>query len=111
MKNNQDLELGFYEAMIGIYEQAKLELNYRGTRFLQVVSEHGGLKAAKIFLSAKGYSEGFIKLWKKKRLDLSMEAMIVENPKWHCLFTKGELLIAEKRLISLEYKPKIKNYL
>ena len=60
----------------------------------------------KIFLSAKDYSEGFIKLWERGRLDLTMEAMIVENPKWHCLFTKEELLIAEKRLIDLGYKQK-----
>lgn len=106
MKNNLDLELKFHQAMIGIYEQAKSELNYNATRFLQVVNEHGGFKAARIFLGAKDYSEGFIKLWEKGRLDLTMEAMIVENSEWHCLFNKEELSIAEKRLVSLGYKPK-----
>ncbi len=106
MKNNLDLELKFHEAMIEIYEQAKSELNYNATRFLQAVNKHGGFKAAKIFLCAKDYSDGFVKLWERKRLDLTMEAMIIENSKWHCLFTKEELLIAEKRLINLGYKPK-----
>lgn len=106
MKNNLELELKFYEAMIELYEQAKIKLNYNATRFLQLVSEHGGVKAAKILLGSKRLSEGFIKSWEKGRLDLTMEAMIIENPKWYSLFTKKELLIAEKRLIDLGYKPK-----
>ncbi|HBW56539.1 MAG TPA: hypothetical protein DEF27_01560 [Oscillatoriales bacterium UBA8482] len=104
MKNNLELELKFHEAMIEIYEQAKSELKYNATRFLQAVNEHGGLKAAKIFLNTKGFSYGFIELWERGRLDLTMEAMIVKNSKWHGLFTKQELLIAKKRLVDLGYK-------
>ena len=106
MTDQTELELEFHEAMVVIYEQAKSELNYNAIRFLQAVNEHGGLKAAKIFLNAKNKTEGFIKLWELGRLDLSMEAMIVENPKWHCLFTEEELLIAKKALNDLGYQRK-----
>jgi hypothetical protein len=106
MKNNTELELQFHEAMIDLYEQSKSELHYNAIRFLQVVNEHGGVKAAKILLADKNYTEGLIKMWEKGRLDLTMEAMIVENPKWHCLFTKEELSIAKEKLINLDYKQK-----
>jgi hypothetical protein len=41
-----EVERRFDRAMIGIYETAKRELNYSATRFLQMVSEHGGLVTA-----------------------------------------------------------------
>ena len=105
MKN---LKLKFNEAMKDIYKQAKIECGYNATRFLQMVNELGGYKAALRLLYSKDVSEGFIELWKLARLDLTMEAMIYENLIWHDLFNKKELAIARKRLEDLDYKPKIK---
>ncbi len=102
-----NLELKFHEAMIDIYEKAKSECSYNATRFLQMVIKQTGIQAAKMLLHSKGLSEGFIELWKLKRLDLTMEAMIIENSIWHPLFTKEELSIAKKRLEDLRYKLKI----
>jgi len=90
-----------------IYELAKSECSYNATFFLQMVNEMGGYEAAKKLINSKEISEGFIELWKNKRLDLTMEAMICENPKWHKLFSREELKIAKKRLEDLGYKCKI----
>ncbi len=40
------------------------------------------------------------------RLDVTMEALIVENQKWHPLFTEEEIGIAEKRLSDFGYEPR-----
>ena len=98
MDNIKNLELKFHAAMLNIYDRAVLECNYPATRFLDMVHEQGGFDAAKSLLLSKKLSDGFIELWKLKRLDLSMEALIVENLKFHPLFTKLELHTARKRL-------------
>ena len=101
---NRDLKRQFHNVMLSIYERAKSECNYNATRFLQMVNEQGGLKAAKTLLNSPGLSEGLIALWERKRLDISMEATILKEP-WNTLFTKEELEIAKKRLEELGYKP------
>lgn len=83
--------------MLEIYKRAKKECNYHATRFLQMVTERGGLEAAKILIRAKDVSEGFVELWKCERLDLTVEAEIL-NPKWQPLFTDDDRKVAKKRL-------------
>jgi len=95
-KMTTSLENQFHEAMRSIYYRALDECGYKATHFLRLVNERGGLEAAK-FLLHKELSEGFIKLWELGRLDLTMEAMILE-PKWKELFTEEEREIAKKRL-------------
>lgn len=102
MEKPSDLVLAFHERMQQIYEQAKTECNYTATRFLQMVNAEGGLQAAKKLLSAGGYSEGLTHLWEKKRLDISMEATILQKP-WRALFTDEELSVARKKLKELGY--------
>jgi len=98
-----DLELAFHERMIQIYEQAKTECNYPATRFLNMVNSEGGFQAAKKLLSSGGYSEGLTRLWEEKRLDISLEATILQKP-WCDLFTDDELSIARKKLEELGYQ-------
>ena len=45
-----EVERRFHRAMVGIYETAKRELGYNATRFLQMVSEQGGLVTARQLL-------------------------------------------------------------
>ena len=97
-----DLELAFHERMQQIYEQAKNECGYTATRFLQMVNADGGLQAAQKLLSAGGYSEGLTRLWEEKRLDISMEATILQEP-WRELFSDDELSVARKKLEELGY--------
>jgi len=60
------LESKFNGDMQNIYIIAKKELGYKATRFLQLVSEKGGLQAAKILISKDGGTDGFEVLWDHK---------------------------------------------
>jgi hypothetical protein len=72
-----ETERRFHRAMISIYEAAKRELGYNATRFLQMISEQGGLPTARQLLWSDAPSEGFTTLWERGRLDLTVEAHIL----------------------------------
>ena len=74
-----DLERRFNGAMVSIYETAKRELGYNATRFLQMISEQGGLTTAKQLLWSSAPSEGFTTLWERGRLDLTVEAHVLKT--------------------------------
>lgn len=97
-----DLEKEFHSAMLNVYRSAKRELGYTATYFLQLVSEHGGLEAARRLLAKNNVSDGFTELYLNNRLDLTVEAQVVQ-PKFWALFTSDEIAIAEKRLTELGY--------
>ena len=99
-----DRERAFHRAMVGIYDSAKREAGYNATRFLQMVSEHGGLNAARQLLHASGVSDGFTALWMAKRLDLTVEAHVLK-PEFESLFTADEFRIARSRLDEYGYRP------
>lgn len=100
------LESEFNEAMFSIYRQAKEEAKYNATVFLGMLSDRGGLPTAKYLVNASKPSDGYTNLYERGRLDLTVEAMIVENPRWHSLFTSEELAKAHKRLKDYHYVPK-----
>jgi hypothetical protein len=93
----------FDQEMLNVYQRAHSEANYNATRFLQMLHEHGGLETAKILLHSANVSEGYTALWERGRLDLTVEAVIHDNPKWHPLFTQDDLAICSKRLIEYRY--------
>jgi len=68
-----------------------------------MVSEMGGLSTARQLLHASGVSEGFTHLWERGRLDLTVEALVLQ-PDWKGLFTSGELGIARDRLTSYGFE-------
>lgn len=37
-------------------------------------------------------------MWERKRLDLTVEAVILKQPKWHPLFTPDEIVDPQERL-------------
>lgn len=84
MRENE-LAKEFHEAMIGIYKAAVNECKYRPTRFLQMVTERGGVEAAKVLNNAPKVSEGFTRLWECGRLDLTVEAYAIK-PKFARFF-------------------------
>ncbi len=99
----ENVEAQFHKAMIGVFQQAKEECGYVATRFLQLVSEQGGLRAAKNLLHKERPSDGLFELWKRGRLDLSMEALVLQEP-WFELFTEEELKEARRRLQELGFE-------
>lgn len=98
-----EIEDAFHNKMIEVYRHAKEECNYSASRFLQLVNEKGGLQAAKSLLSSARYPEGLTRLWEARRLDISMEALVLRDP-WRSLFSAAELSIAADRLKKLGYK-------
>ena len=95
-------EIAFHDAMAEIYTHAKTECNYNATRFLQMLSEQGGLVTAKTLLRAPQVSDGYTALWELGRLDLSVEAYVL-RPEFRTLFTTEELEIAKTRLDEYGY--------
>jgi hypothetical protein len=98
-----NLEEQFHQAMLDIYQTAKRDINYTPTYFMQMVSEFGGLEAARRLLQKPELSNGFTKLWDKQRLDLTVEAHVIQ-PKFASLFTPEEIEIATKRLTEFGFK-------
>jgi hypothetical protein len=47
--------------------------------------------------------EGFSRLWEMNRLDLTLEAGIHDNPKFHLLFDAQTLMACDARLASGGY--------
>jgi hypothetical protein len=97
------LEKQFNADMHSIYIRAKKELGYNATRFLQLVSEKGGLKAAKQLIAKNGGTYGFEVLWEHNRLDLSVEAYVLQE-RYGELFNDNEKEICRRRLEDFGYK-------
>jgi hypothetical protein len=97
------LQEAFGEEMHRIYQRALKEAGYKATRFLHMLHEHGGLQTARMLIHASAVSEGYAALWERGRLDLTVEALIHDNSRWHSLFTSDELAICERRLTAYEY--------
>jgi hypothetical protein len=90
-------EQRFDAAMMNIYHRARKEAGYNATRYLQMLHDQGGLGTAQTLLHARQVSEGYTALWERKRLELTVEALVLQ-PEWRELFTPEELDIARQRL-------------
>ena len=103
-----NLEAEFDAAMMQIYVRAKKEAGYSATRYLQTLHDNRGLDTARILVKAEQPSEGYSALWERGRLDLTVEALVLQ-PKWQPLFTEElELLeCARQRLVKYSYNEKI----
>jgi hypothetical protein len=97
-----ELELIFDSAMLDIYRRAKSEAGYNATRYLQMLNEHRGLETARILLHAQTVSEGYTALWERGRLDLTVEALVLEQD-FSSLFTPEDREIARRRLTEYGY--------
>lgn len=98
------LENAFHDAMLNIYRQAKSEANYNARYLIQMVETYGGVEAARMLINATTVSEGYTALWERSRLDLTVEAMIMETEKYHAMFTQDQLDICAQRLKDYEYR-------
>jgi hypothetical protein len=92
----------FHAAMIEVYNRAKTEAGYTASRFLTMITDQGGYEAARTLLLASSVSDGYTALWERKRLDLTVEAVILK-PEWRDLFSPEERNIARDRLTQYGY--------
>ena len=97
------LEDQFHDAMLAIYVTAKREAGYNATRFLTMLNEHGGVQTARLLLDAPTVSDGYAALWERQRLDLTVEAVILKNERFHCLFSNEQLDTCRTRLDQYGY--------
>jgi len=95
---------GFAKAMEQIYKDAAA-IGYRPTTFRRMLADHGGVETARRLIRGAATS-GFETLWEKKRLDLSVEALILK-PAWRALFHPEEQAMARKRLRNVGYTSEI----
>lgn len=99
----EKLSAQFDQAMFEIYRRAKDEAKYPANIFLKMISDRGGVDTARYLINQTAPSDGYAHLFERKRLDLTVEAMVVENKKWHPLFTEHELERARSRLKDYGY--------
>lgn len=100
---NESLLEQFDEEMLHIYQRALSEAGYNASLFLQMLQEHRGLQTARILLHKEKVSDGYTELYLRGHLDITVEAVIHDNPRWHPLFTREELAICAKRLNDYGY--------
>jgi hypothetical protein len=100
-----DLAKVFHAAMVEVYHQAKRQAGYNANYFLRMVSDLGGLAAARQLLHTTTASDGFTALWTAGRLDLSVEALVLQE-RFRELFTDEDRGIARRRLADHGYRPK-----
>lgn len=96
-------EASFDAAMLVIYQRAPKETGYKASRFLDMLREHRGLQTARMLIHSSEVSDGYIALWGRSRPDLTVEALILDNPQWHSLFRGEKSVICRKRLIDYRY--------
>jgi hypothetical protein len=96
----------FTDFLLAKAREAEAKLRYRPTQFLQMLNSSGGYATAVQLLSSRSISEGFKTLWAKKRLDLTVEALVLES-KWGSHFDPVLREVAAKRLREAGYQPKI----
>ena len=73
---------------------------YMPRYFVRMLEEHGAVGAARRLLRQEQVSEGFSRLWEEGRLDLTLEAIVLQ-PQFEGLFTASERRTAQRRLDKL----------
>ena len=99
-----DIDGEFDLAMLGICTRAKAEANYNAKIFFDMLSKHRGLPTAKTLINSGKPSDGYTALYKRGRLDLTVEPMVLSDLRWHSLFARKEIEKAKMRLKQYGYK-------
>ena len=76
---------------------------YTPSELINMIDKHGTIEAVRRLINSPKPPYGFTKLWELKALDLSLEAIILEE-EWKDLFSDEERAKAKKRLTDYGYK-------
>jgi Protein of unknown function DUF262 len=93
----------FEKAARGTALRARDEAHYNPAYFMEMLATLGGVGTAKRLLHSKDLPVGFTRLWELGRLDLTIEALVVQS-QFRDLFTTDEVAVARKRLDDLGYR-------
>ncbi|MGA7778571.1 MAG: hypothetical protein WCA85_12805 [Paraburkholderia sp.] len=83
--------------------EAKRDLKYDPRQFLSMLGADGGYLTVAKLVGGKNPSDGFVKLWESGRLDLSVEALVLET-EWIRFFDEQLLKEAERKLKGAGYR-------
>ncbi len=100
MTPNEDL--AFTEFLLQKAAEAE-SLGYRPTLFKQMLGAQGGNATVRQLLARGKPSDGFTRLWELGRLDLTVEALVVET-KWRLLIDPILVQQAERLLTQSKYR-------
>lgn len=92
----------FTAALLSAIDAAQTECGVRQARLRQNAETYGGVSAAKDYIKRNRVSDGFDALQAAKRLDLSMEALVV-SPQYHAQFTDEEVNACFALLCGADY--------
>lgn len=91
------LESRFEQAMLGICQRSKEELDYDAELLPATPSDQGAVATARNLVMSERLSPGFIFLWTHDRLDLTVEALVASS-EFAPLFDRDVVARAEGRL-------------
>lgn len=94
----------FGQAMQSIYARARKEAGYNPTAYLDMLHRHGAHETARRLLHAPTASAGYVALYERGRLDLTVENVAL-RPEFGALFTEEERDIARRRLAEFGFTP------
>lgn len=97
-----DIASEFARRMKAVYDLGRSEAGYTASYFLGMLAQHGAQETARRLLASPATSDGFAELWERERLDLTVEAIVVE-PQFAELFSEGEIAMARRRLEQFGY--------
>lgn len=98
------LEQEFDKALATAYRRAVAEADYKSPQYFSMLAKQGGVLTAIGLINRPQPSDGYTKLFTKGRLDLTVEAIVVDDPRWHPLFDPEIVERARKRLVAYKYK-------
>lgn len=97
-----DAEAEFGRRMTDNLARYQAEANSNSVYLRSMLAQLGPLPTARKLLAAPVVSDVFAGLWERGRMDLTVEALVVE-PEFASLFTEDELQTARRRLQQFGY--------
>lgn len=85
-----------------LYLLIKEACHFSAKTFQKMVNTYGGVEAARRLIANPNPAQGLMEIAVCQRLDLSVEAQILQTP-WSELFTDAEKDMARRKLKSLGY--------
>lgn len=98
----KQIELDFENEMRYLIKES-IRIGYTPSYLIQMLNENRAVNVAKKLIMKDGGTSGFEKMWEKKRLDLTIEAIVIQ-PKYKELFTKEEIEESNNRLKKYGFK-------
>lgn len=100
---SKTLEQQLEDALLEATKEAIEMVGYYPRNFLDMLTDKGAKQTAEELMTRPKITHGLTVLFEKNRLDLSVEAIVLEN-QYKELFTEEALTVARRSLTELRYK-------